>query len=431
MTLTLLLFAGTILLLVGVHEAGHFFAAKAFNVYVVEFSIGFGPRLVSVRGRETRYSIRAIPLGGYVRMAGEDRRDEGTKIPEERRLYSKPPLVRAVISLVGPAMNLVLSLLVTIAVICAYDFPILQVAALVPDGPAAEVLRAGDRVLDIEGHDIFLREQITAAVQASGGNELSFGVLRGGEATTVDVRPDYVEEEDRYVVGAYFNAVTYTSELRKLDPISTLGRAGLRDGDTLEAVEGVSTPTAIDLRRELEALPGPASLTAQRGTETIEVWVPSGEDLATELISDLPFVDLGIDTRRTGFARGVVLGAGQFADYVSALGRVVAGIVSGQVAARDALTGPVGIAQELERGFQLGPIVFFSLLGFLSLNFGLLNLIPFPGLDGSRVLFALYERIRGRPIPVEREGLIHVIGFLVLITLMILITYKDLAGLFR
>jgi regulator of sigma E protease len=431
MLLTILIFAATIVVLVGFHEAGHFLAAKAFGVYVHEFAIGFGPQLLSVRGKETRYSIRAIPLGGYVRMAGEDRREEGSEIAADRRLYSKPPLVRAAISLAGPTMNLLLSLVVTVAVVWAYSFPVVQVAALVPGGPASEVFLPGDRVKSIDGLDIFLQDQVTGAIQASEGGDVAFDVVRGGEATTVTVRPEYVDEEGRYVVGAYFNVIAYTNELRGLDPISTLGRAGLRDGDLVEEVNGSPTPTAIDVWRELEALPASASLTARRGAETLDVWVPSASDLADELGASMPFVDLGFETHRAGFSEGIVLGAGQFAEYVTALGDMVAGIVSGRVAAGEALVGPIGIAQELGEGIRLGPAVFFALLGFLSLNFGLLNLVPFPGLDGSRIVFAVYERIRGRPIPVEREGLIHLIGFVVLIALMILVTYKDLASLFR
>jgi regulator of sigma E protease len=431
MIVTLLVFVGSLLVLIGFHEAGHFLAAKAFGVYVVEFAIGFGPRLLTFRGKETRYSIRVVPFGGYVRMAGEDRRDDGSDISENRRLYSKPPLVRAAISLAGPAMNLILSILVTVAVVWSYDFPILQVAGLVPGGPAEEVLVPGDRVLRVDGVDVFLIDQITDAIQASEGEGLSFEIRRGDGEQTVGVRPEFVEEEDRYIVGAYFHVATYTSELQGLDPVSTLGRAGLRDGDVIAAVGEVRVSTLIDLITGLQSLDGPLTLTAARGSDQIDVWVPDASELAEELAEAVPFADLGLDSRHTGFAKGVALGAGQFAEYVSAMGNVLGGIVTGRVAAGEALRGPVGVAQELGKGFRMGPIVFFQLLGFLSLNFGLLNLIPFPGLDGSRIAFALYERIRGRPIPVEREGLIHAIGFVVLIALMILITYKDLAGLFR
>ena len=429
--MTFLIFIGSLLVLIGVHEAGHYFAAKAFGVYVFEFALGFGPRLLSFRGKETRYSIRLIPFGGYVRMAGEDRRDEGTEIPEERRLYSKPPLVRAAISLAGPAMNLILSILVTIIVVWSYQFPVLQVAALVPDGPAKEVLLPGDRVLEIDGRDVFFQDQLTDAIQKSEGAPVTLHVRREGEDLTIPVTPDYIAEEDRYVVGVYFHIVAFTNELTDLDPVSILGRAGLQEGDLIERVDGVRVDTAIALLSELEARPNRVALTAMRGSAQVDVWAPSGTALAEELEETLPFSDLGIDTRRTGFATGIVLGAGQFADYVVMMGDVIGGIIRGSVSAGEVIQGPVGVARTLGEGFRMGPIVFFQLLGFLSLNFGLLNLIPFPGLDGSRIVFAVYERIRGRPIPVEREGWIHAIGFLVLIALMVLITYKDLVGLFR
>ena len=106
-------------------------------------------------------------------------------------------------------------------------------------------------------------------------------------------------------------------------------------------------------------------------------------------------------------------------------------LASGTVAPGEALQGPVGVARTLGEGFRLGPGIFFQLVAFLSLNFGLLNLVPFPGLDGSHVGFALYEWVRGKPISPERQGLIHAIGFAILFAVMILITYKDIARLFQ
>jgi len=103
----------------------------------------------------------------------------------------------------------------------------------------------------------------------------------------------------------------------------------------------------------------------------------------------------------------------------------------GQVDAGEVFQGPVGVARILGEGIRVSASFFFQLLAFLSLNFGLINLVPFPALDGSRVAFALYEWIRGKPIPPQREGIIHAIGFLILISLMILITYRDIVRLFR
>jgi len=431
MIMTLLIFLGSILVLVGVHEAGHFFAAKAFGVYVIEYAIGMGPKLVSFRRGETRYSIRAIPFGGYVRMAGEDRREAGEDIPPDRVLYAKPPLVRAAISLAGPACNLLLTFIVSVAVVWSLPFPILQAAEMIDGQPAETSLEPGDRILAIDGHRIFLMDQLTQAIQRSSGNPLEFTIRRNEETQTLFLTPTFDEADDRYVVGAYFQGVTYTNELAVLPATSILGRAGLQAGDRIIAVDDVEIESAIGLLVELERKSGEATLSVTRNGEAFTVEIGDREELNDELLAILPFNDLGVDSQHVGFGAGIVLGAGQFARYVALLGDVVGGIITGRVSASEALQGPVGVARTLGEGFRMGPAVFLQLLAFLSLNFGLLNLVPFPGLDGSRIAFAVYERVRGKPIPVEREGLIHAIGFFILIGVMILITYKDLVSLFR
>ncbi|MCK4570544.1 site-2 protease family protein, partial [Candidatus Bipolaricaulota bacterium] len=114
-----------------------------------------------------------------------------------------------------------------------------------------------------------------------------------------------------------------------------------------------------------------------------------------------------------------------------ALAEVIRSVFAGRVDAGEVFQGPVGVAKILGEGIRVSGAYFFTLLAFLSLNFGLINLVPFPALDGSRAVFALYEWIRGKPISPQREGIIHAIGFLILISLMILITYQDIAKLFR
>jgi regulator of sigma E protease len=170
-------------------------------------------------------------------------------------------------------------------------------------------------------------------------------------------------------------------------------------------------------------------LTIQRG-QTVDLVVPSTGITLEDLYADVTFSDLGVVTRHAGLGDGVTLASGQFVDYVRALADVIRSVFAGQVDAGDVFTGPIGVAQILGEGVRIGAVYFFQLLAFLSLNFGLLNLVPFPALDGSRAVFALYEWVRGKAISPEREGIIHAIGFLILIGLMILITYRDIAKLF-
>ncbi len=433
MILTLLIFLGSIIALVGLHEAGHFFAAKLSGVLVKEFAIGFGPRLLSYRGRETRYSIRAIPFGGYVRMAGEDRRETDQEIPADRVLYNKPPYVRAAISLAGPTANLIGAFLIGLLVLWGYGAPMLQVADVIPDAPAAETLLPGDRVLSIDGTPIFDREDVTAAIQRSGGAPIEFQLQRDGEVLRRTVTPRYEADEERYVIGAYFLTNTFTNELTDLSPTAPLRLAGAHRGDRVVFLDGEPVDTAVDLFTHYEDQDAlvDGTLTVDRQGEVLELPLSPTQATAGELFSGVTFGQLGVVLRRPGPLTGVRLAAERFAGNVGLLATWTRQLISGEVAADEAISGPVGIAQLLGEGARMGAMAFFSLLAFLSINFGLLNLIPFPALDGSRVAFALYEWARGKPIPPEREGMIHAIGFMILLGVMVLVTFQDIVKLFR
>ena len=433
MIITLLIFIGSIIALVGLHEAGHFFAAKLSGVLVKEFAIGFGPRILSVRGRETRYSIRVIPFGGYVRMAGEDRRETDEAIPEDRILYNKPPYVRAAISLAGPLANLSGAFLLGLLIVWGFGVPMLQVADVIADSPAAEALLPGDRVRTMDGTPIFDSGDITAVIQRSGGLPIAIELERDGRPVQLAIAPEYEEDEERYVLGAYFLTSTFTNEITDLLPSAPLRLTGVRTGDRVLAIDGAPVDTALDLVTHFEDpdVQVDGILTVQRGDESFELPLSVSQATASELFEGVTFGNLGMVRRRPGPGIGLRLGAEQFAGNVGLLVSWTRQLVSGEVAAGEAIAGPVGLARLLGQGARMGAVVFLSLLVFLSINFGLLNLIPFPALDGSRVAFALYEWVRGRPIAPEREGLIHAIGFVILLGVMILVTYQDIAKLFR
>ncbi|MCD6136876.1 RIP metalloprotease RseP [Candidatus Bipolaricaulota bacterium] len=430
---TVLIFAGTLLILVGVHEGGHFLAAKLTGVYVHEFAIGFGPKILSFQRRETRYSLRAIPFGGYVKLAGEDRQEENEDIPTDRLLYSKPPWVRILISLAGPAANLLTTLIVILLVLWGFGMPLLQVAGLVEGEPAEQFLRPGDVVLAIDDQPVYSIESLARIVQRAAGSPVSVRIERDGEVKTYAITPQYLHDEDRYVVGAYFLTTTYTNELSQVDPSSIFGRAGITAGDRIVAVGGEPVITGVEVVDRLGALLPSDSipLTLMRGGAQLDVSIPSSGYEVTSLIDGIGFADTGIVVRRPGFASGIVLGAGQFAGYINMMVSGLRDVITRRIAASKAIAGPVGIANLLGEGFRQGPSIFLQIFSYLSLSLGLFNLIPFPALDGSRAAFALYEVVRGRPIPPEKEGMVHLIGFFILIGLMLLITYQDIIKLFH
>ncbi|MEI6170920.1 MAG: RIP metalloprotease RseP [bacterium] len=430
--MTLLLFLLTIIVLVGIHELGHFLAARAVGVHVHEFSIGMGPVLVSKKRGDTLYALRLIPIGGYVRMAGEDRLETGETIPAERVLYKKPPYLRALISLCGPAMNLLLALVVTLATAWAMSLPVLQVADVVPGAPAAAVLQPGDRIVNIGNETIYTLDDITRAIAASGGNPIAIVIRRGGNEQTLTIQPRASEGKAGYEIGAYFLSFAPTNEIASVLPTSTLYVAGIEAGDQILSVGGEAVSTGLGVLSALDkALQGSdvVALQVLRDGALVNISLRANGRTTDDILKNVEFGNHGVESRRPGFAAGLTLGLRDFATYASLLGRTLRDLVSGSREAREAISGPVGIADMVRQGWALGFLVFLKILGFLSLNFAIINMIPFPGLDGSRVVFAVVEWIRGRPIPPQREGVIHAIGFVVMLVLLVLVTYRDILRL--
>jgi len=341
--------------------------------------------------------------------------------------------VRIAISLAGPAANLLTTLIVILLVLWSFGIPLLQVAGLVEGEPAQRVLHPGDLVLSLDDHPVYNINSLSEIVQRAAGRPVAIRIEREGKVETYEITPQYLADEDRYVVGAYFLSTTYTNQIARVDQSSILGRAGVMAGDRIVAVEGVPVATGVGVVAQISSiLPSDSvALTISRGDTQLDVNVPSAGYDETSLIDGVDFADTGVVVRRPGLTSGVVLGAGQFAGYIRMMVSGLHDVITRKIAASKAIAGPVGIANLLGEGFRAGPSVFLQIFSYLSLSLGLFNLIPFPALDGSRAAFALYEIVRGKPIPPEREGMIHLIGFFILIGLMLLITYQDILKLFH
>ncbi|HHW18182.1 MAG TPA: RIP metalloprotease RseP [Firmicutes bacterium] len=331
-------------ILVMFHEIGHFVAGRILGVFIHEFSIGFGPAILSwVRG-ETRYSLRIIPLGGYVRFAGEEGsgKEEDNKVPRERLLYSQSPGRRAFIVFSGPLMNLIVA---SVAFFLVFSF---------------------------------------------------IGIAR---PTTVvgEVVPGYPAE-----------------------------KSGVQPGDRVLKVEDVTVVEWQDMVKVVQRRAGiPTRLSLQRGSQTIEVTVVPVEMGGQGVIG----VKASLTVVRLGLVEGLVAGVKETVLVSVAWARGIFAMISGKVAPE--VTGPVGISQLLGEAARMGLSQLFYLVGALSANLGLINLLPVPALDGSRLLFAGLEAIRGKPIDPEKESFVHFVGFFLLMILFVVITYKDILRLIR
>jgi regulator of sigma E protease len=367
---TVAAFIGILVVLVLVHELGHFLVAKRAGITVEEFGIGFPPRIGSVMWRGTRYSLNWIPLGGFVRMLGEDGnvelrrlREQGLTAAEIERAMEgafnrRPILVRVAVLLAGVAMNFLLAAALLSIV---YSMPSLvphgplTVTAVQADSPAEGRLRVGDVIVGVDGRTFELSADLTEYVAEHGGTPVTLNVERNGRPIEVPVIPRTVTQEDRE---------------RGIGPV----------GFSFEAARLVEE--APPARDPLDA--------AWRGTAaaaTLAVQIPGG-------LADAVGGLLGLNPEAAGDARG-----------------------------------PIGIAQETGRVLEspLRNQLFF--VGLLSVNLAVLNVLPFPPLDGGRIAVVVLEAMRRRKLPAEREALIYLAGFAVLIALVILISIQDIQRL--
>lgn len=320
--------------LVIVHEGGHFAAAKAVGIRVNEFSIGMGPLIFQKQKGETQYSIRALPIGGYVAMEGED-----TESEDERAFNNKPAWARALVAAAGPAMNFILAVLILSALLTYTGTAVSNVTAEVPEGmPAYEAgIRPGDRLVSIGGEAASdgteLKALLTEAVQES--EIISVGVESPDEPGVEKIIeiPVTQDENGNYIIGVIFDV--------EHNPL-----AGI--------VQGVKGSIMM-------------------------------EKMMIEALTDL------------------AVGEGSPEDVV----------------------GPIGIVNIVEQSVQTGLINVIYLTALLSLNLALVNILPFPALDGGRLLFIVIRKITGKAVSDELEGKIHFIGLMFLFALMIFITVKD------
>ena len=366
---TILAFIAVLVVLVLVHELGHFVVAKLSGITVEEFGIGFPARVTSVTWHGTRYSLNWIPLGGFVKMLGEDGdvevrrlREQGLDDAEIERAMEgafnrRPIWIRVAVLLAGVAMN---CLLAAILFAAAFSVPQpfgqgpLTVTQIQPGSPAAESLEVRDVILGADGDTFARTAELTEYLQEHGGEPVILQVVRDGEPIDVEVTPRVLSADDlaRGVGPVGFG----------YDPESIGEDPPLAD-DPLDAVaQGVGA------------------------TWTLAVQIPGG--LADAVGGLLGLNPNGADAR-----------------------------------------GPIGIAQET--GEVLDSPLFNQLLfvGLLSVNLAVLNVLPFPPLDGGRIAVVLLEAVRRRKLPAEREALIYLTGFAVLIALVILISIQDIQRL--
>jgi regulator of sigma E protease len=418
--------------LIFVHELGHFLVARWYGVRVLTFSLGFGPKLINVRRGDTEYCISAVPLGGYVKLAGETVEDTRTGAPDE--FLSKSKWIRFQVYLAGPVMNLLLAFF-TLAGALSFgaDVPVWNkqppvIGRLADDSPAARAgLRVGDRIVSVNARPVSTWDELDIEVVPKANRELDLVIDRGGERFDVAITPDAVT---KYEFGDLGIGPQFRPEFTQIVPDSAASRAGLERGDVVIAVGGERDLTNEDVVERIRASAGvPLTFTVERGDALVELTaVPVDEGGVGRLGAVINAYEVERVDPTLWEAFGLSLQ--QNWDNTVLIGRTVAGLFTAETPVRQ-LMGPVGIAELSGSAAVLGFSAVLSLMSMISLNLGLLNLLPVPVLDGGHIAILAVEGLARRDFSMRVKERMLMAGAAVLVLLMVTVIYNDVARLLR
>lgn len=410
--------------IVFIHELGHFLVAKLFGVRVLVFSLGFGKRLAGFDYKGTDVRVSAVPLGGYVQMWGElpeDRTGEANEFP------AKPRWQRVLIYLAGPAMNVVLSVTLIAGVFMAgyaeqayQEMP--SVVGGVTEGSAAAVagLEPGDRIVAVGDKAVERWEDLSFALQLSPDKAVPLVVERGNQRFELSITPARLEPYD---IGDPGIVPPFTSSVAEILVDTPADRAGLEPGDTLRRVDGLPIRNPDEFVDYVKDRAGvEIMVTVERGGSLVDLPV------VPALVDGRGQIGIRIGTfRRLPLFEAVAASARYNLDIVTKSVALLGKLVTSQVAPKSALSGPIEIARWSGRAAKRGWRDLVFLMGFLSISIGFMNLLPIPVLDGGHIAILLVESLIRRDLSVVVKERVTQFGFMLLMMLMVMVFYFDLA----
>ena len=414
-----------------IHELGHFLLAKRNGITVTEFSVGMGPRIASFVRKGTRYSLKLLPFGGSCMMLGEDE-----TVDDEGAFNKKGVWARFSVIVAGAVFNFILAFVLALIVLgdVGVDKPYIEKVNV--DSPAEKAgLLKGDVIKEINGSAIHFSRDIQYYFYFNKLTDqpLDVTVLRDGKEVKFSVAPVY---RDLYQLGCSYTSTNPTAVLEAVAEGYPLAEAGVQVGDVIVNINGVAVNKAQDLANYLDDNPltdSPVTLTYVRDGKETEVTikpllVQSGYSLGwnynqyREKVNALQVIKYSFYELKLNIVNTI---------------KSLTHLIMGKVSMKE-VSGPVGIvnvvgdivSESEDYGIHatLLSLAQFSIL--LSANLGVMNLLPLPALDGGRIVFILIEAIRRKPVPKEKEAIVHLVGMALLMLLMVFVMYNDIRNLF-
>jgi len=420
------------------HEFGHFIVAKLFGIRVDTFSVGFGPRLFGKKWGHTDYRVSAIPLGGYVKLGGDESNApiEGassTDIPEREMFNLRPRWQRIMVALAGPVMNILTALAIPFAAALMYGVPATPspVVYYVTGGGAADVagLKPGDRIVSFNGTENPSWDVINGDALLSPDRPLPVIIDRNGERLSLTIKPTAKTENGETAgfldfIPDYGGLPVVIGQVADNSPAA---KAGLQSNDRVVSVGGENVKSAAQVTEYIHNHNAQAiQFTVERNGKLTQI--TTGEDR-------LPGGKLGINIgEQFPLHRAGLFSAAKYAyqsnmQILRLTGKALGQVFTGQRSVRNTLSGPIGIYQAASKSVErLGWDGVFGMLGFLSLNLGIFNLLPIPVLDGGAIFLLLIEgflALVGLSLSSTVRERIQQVGFVMVLLLMVFVITND------
>jgi regulator of sigma E protease len=415
-----------------IHEFGHYAAAKFFKVRVEVFSIGFGKRLVGFRKGETDYRISVIPLGGYVKMSGENPMDERTGDAGE--FLSHPKWQRFIVALAGPAMNIALAVgLLTVVYMVHYERPIFAdkpaiIGWVLPDTPAAKAgFQEGDRIIKLDGIENPTWEQVEPRVALSANQAIQVTILRAGQTLEKSVTPEAKGIEQYGTLGLVADQPTVITDL---EPGMPAEKAGLKVGDVIVAVNGQPIKEIAQMIGMLQKTKdAPVEVTVQRGAEQATFTMkPVATPMAgtKELRYRVGFLNEPTISGRLSFVPALTRSLADNKRSSFLILELLQKMIRNKVSLRT-VEGPIGISSAVGRAVrEEGWTPLLGITAAISLNLGIFNLLPIPILDGGVILLLIVESLIQRDISLRIKERIYQAAFVFLVLFAVMVIVSDI-----
>lgn len=409
-----------------IHELGHFAVAKLSKIKVDEFSLFVGPKLFSFTKGDTTYSLRLFPILAYVKMEGEDEESDS-----ENAFSKKPVWVRAAVIAAGPLANIISAIIIITIFFSINGYKTLNISKIAEDSPAFEAgLQVGDKIVEYDNKRLYQPMDLDQFLYISKGEPTNIKIKRENKILELDFEPRKIPANKRYVLEFILN----TENVNVVEAVTKGGaadEAGIKKGDRIVALNNTIVSDIEGVRNILQA----------NGTSSVEVTVErDGKrvDLKATPVETTDMEQYGVGFSLaytkgdvlTSLKQGVVFAYSN----VRIVGYTLSWLFTGKASIAE-MVGPVGIVNTMNDAVKTTAstadaiLTILYLTAYISVAVGATNLIPFPALDGSKLVLLAVEAVRRKPLPIEKEAIITTIGFLILIGLSILITFKDFANI--